>query len=77
VLEEYRDVLVLNKEVFVVRIKFKIFEYRKSKRGTGIMPSADNFISARFQVLVFSRKLKTKVSVHNTGGISLLVLTKS
>lgn len=41
------------------------------------MSSANNLISARFQVLVPSRKLKTKVSVHNTGRIFLLVLTKS
>lgn len=41
------------------------------------MPSAHNLISARFQVLVPSRKLKTKVSVHDTGFIFLLVLIKS
>jgi len=75
--KEYRDVLGLNKEVFVALIKFKIFEYRKSKRDTGIMPSANNLISVRFLVLVPSRQLKTKVSFHNTGGIFLLVLTKS
>jgi hypothetical protein len=31
--EEHRSVLVLNKEVFVVHIEFKIFECPKSKRA--------------------------------------------
>jgi len=32
--EEYKDVLMLNKEAFVVRIKFKIYMNTAKVRGT-------------------------------------------